>query len=100
MRLGEEIRRRVIKDIGAFHVERELYVHAGFIFYVFQGLRACWWPVPQAEVVTDLVQLADDSFEYRWPTPTESMISRAAMEISAVSIPYGQYTEQRRHCEH
>ena len=40
------------------------------------------------------------SLEYFCPIPMESMISRAAMDISAVSIPYGQKTEHRRHWEH
>jgi len=47
-----------------------------------------------------LMTLPMISLQYFWPLPTESMISRAAMEISAVSMPYGQKTEQRRHWEH
>ena len=40
------------------------------------------------------------SFEYFCPRPTTSMISLAAIVTSAVSMPYGQNTEQRRHSEH
>ena len=41
----------------------------------------------EPQVVPDLVNLGDFSLQYFWPMPMLSMISRAAMEISAVSMP-------------
>ncbi len=40
------------------------------------------------------------SLLYFCPSPAASMISLPAIVISAVSMPYGQNTEQRRHSEH
>ena len=63
MGLGEEVgRRRDQQHIGAFYIHREFYVHPGFVLHVFlktlQGIAQGRFR--EAQVVADLVQLADD----------------------------------------
>ena len=63
VRFGEEVRRRRDQqDIGAFDVEREFDVHAGLVLDVFLEAfqRVAQGRFRQAEVVADLLQLADD----------------------------------------
>ena len=105
VRRGEEVGRgRHRQDFGALVVHREFHTHAPVILLhvVLEDLptSCCAAPDPEeAQVVADLMDLADDLVLYFCPRPTVSMIAFGHGNFRGVDA-VGTKPEQRRHCEH